>query len=264
MTNILIKKQCRICLDDNDQDELFSPCKCNGTSKYVHRSCLNTWIESSSEAKTECMECKYKYQIEDLNSYIFKFIKIVKNPIYLFYFLLFMNFIIVALTILIDNNFLIRIIYNYDKTYGIVGYYDKTVIRFNIYLCYAVTIMLFFLIPCLFVTNILYNEDSSYNTIMYNSKKPMIINIIGIIFSYAYYNTCFYYIFTQYLCFIFSYNFSKFFHNKFLKYNIKIKEYVPEISDNNFYDIDLEIDSSNRSINSNDYNIIATRTSYQL
>jgi hypothetical protein len=204
-----------------------------------------------------------------------------------------MNFIIVSLTILIDNNFLIRIIYNYDKTYGIVGYYDKTVIRFNIYLCYAVTIMLFFLIPCLFVTNILYNEDSSYNTIMYNSKKPMIINIIGIIFSYAYYNTCFYYIFTQYLCFIFSYNFSKFFHNKFLKYNIKIKEYVPEISDNNFYDIDLEIDSSrntseidseeftsirldssdissndtnldNRSINSNDYNIIATRTSYQL
>ena len=36
--------QCRICLEEEDNLELLiSPCRCSGTSKYVHRECLRKW-----------------------------------------------------------------------------------------------------------------------------------------------------------------------------------------------------------------------------
>lgn len=37
-------KECRICFDgplDNNTESLLSPCKCDGTMKWVHSSCLN-------------------------------------------------------------------------------------------------------------------------------------------------------------------------------------------------------------------------------
>jgi len=40
-------KCCRICLQSDAQDEnnmLISPCKCSGSSKYVHKNCLEEWI----------------------------------------------------------------------------------------------------------------------------------------------------------------------------------------------------------------------------
>nr|GMC73026.1 E3 ubiquitin-protein ligase MARCH8 [Ipomoea batatas] len=33
---------CRICLDTEGED-LIAPCRCKGTQKYVHRSCLDNW-----------------------------------------------------------------------------------------------------------------------------------------------------------------------------------------------------------------------------
>lgn len=34
--------QCRICLESDGRD-FIAPCKCKGTSKYVHRECLDHW-----------------------------------------------------------------------------------------------------------------------------------------------------------------------------------------------------------------------------
>ena len=39
----LYEPECRICFDQFDDDELISPCRCKGTSKWVHRGCLNKW-----------------------------------------------------------------------------------------------------------------------------------------------------------------------------------------------------------------------------
>ncbi|CAF5173447.1 unnamed protein product [Rotaria magnacalcarata] len=36
-------KQCRICLDDDNPNDIISPCLCSGGSAYVHRKCLNEW-----------------------------------------------------------------------------------------------------------------------------------------------------------------------------------------------------------------------------
>ena len=61
----LYDPECRICFDDIDYDELISPCRCKGTSKWVHRGCLNTWrsMNTGREAHLKCMECKEEYTI---------------------------------------------------------------------------------------------------------------------------------------------------------------------------------------------------------
>jgi len=70
------EKTCRICLsgaDDGiatmgvdchaDSGRLISPCKCRGTMKYVHLTCLNAWRYSSPNAKSvyQCDQCGYRY-----------------------------------------------------------------------------------------------------------------------------------------------------------------------------------------------------------
>ncbi|KCZ78584.1 hypothetical protein H311_00381, partial [Anncaliia algerae PRA109] len=63
--------KCRICyaLDDPMSNicDLISPCKCKGSMKYVHRSCLKIWRYKSkrfSEIK-KCEYCLTFYTIED-------------------------------------------------------------------------------------------------------------------------------------------------------------------------------------------------------
>ena len=66
--------ECRICFDIETYDDPFiTPCSCKGTSKYVHKSCLNTWRHFNREGLgwKQCMECKteystrYKYPVEN-------------------------------------------------------------------------------------------------------------------------------------------------------------------------------------------------------
>lgn len=55
---------CRICLDDKSDEVLFSPCRCSGSSKYVHRSCLNKWRTEDLSNRNSCEICLYDYQTE--------------------------------------------------------------------------------------------------------------------------------------------------------------------------------------------------------
>lgn len=58
--------QCRICLEDEGNiDLLISPCRCSGTSKYVHTECLRIWRYQDIHARgfIRCMECNENYVI---------------------------------------------------------------------------------------------------------------------------------------------------------------------------------------------------------
>ena len=46
---------CRICLDNVDEGDLIAPCKCSGSTKYAHESCLLKWFFKSS--KKSCEVC---------------------------------------------------------------------------------------------------------------------------------------------------------------------------------------------------------------
>ena len=98
--------QCRICLEDEENiDLLISPCRCNGTSKYVHKSCLETWRYQSISARGfyKCMECNENYIIlnndEIENQRIFDIFNIFQK---LFYFELCVSFLLNFFIYIID------------------------------------------------------------------------------------------------------------------------------------------------------------------
>jgi len=55
---------CRICFEGGE--DLIAPCRCAGTSKWIHRSCLNRWRISGSNPRslTNCCECGFQYELE--------------------------------------------------------------------------------------------------------------------------------------------------------------------------------------------------------
>ena len=57
---------CRICLDIDDINNFIYPCKCTGSSKYVHKICLNEWrtITTNDENRYKCEICNYRYVIK--------------------------------------------------------------------------------------------------------------------------------------------------------------------------------------------------------
>jgi len=55
---------CRICFKGGKG--LIAPCVCRGTSKWVHRSCLDQWRlqGANPRAMTRCCECGFRYQLQ--------------------------------------------------------------------------------------------------------------------------------------------------------------------------------------------------------
>ncbi|GFR05680.1 e3 ubiquitin-protein ligase MARCH3 [Trichonephila clavata] len=50
---------CRICYNGPSRERLVRPCKCKGTIEYVHRHCLERWLESTN-CET-CELCRYHF-----------------------------------------------------------------------------------------------------------------------------------------------------------------------------------------------------------
>ncbi|KAF8062701.1 SPAC3H8.02 [Scenedesmus sp. PABB004] len=66
---------CRICLEQDDLrspadpgNPLICPCLCSGSSRHVHRQCLQHWRDSAHRADAcfECEVCKFRYQYRRL------------------------------------------------------------------------------------------------------------------------------------------------------------------------------------------------------
>ncbi|CAL9103290.1 unnamed protein product [Musa acuminata var. zebrina] len=56
--------QCRICLETDGGRDFIAPCKCKGTSKYVHRECLDHWRSvKEGFAFSHCTTCKAPYYL---------------------------------------------------------------------------------------------------------------------------------------------------------------------------------------------------------
>ena len=59
--------ECRICFENESTQEnpLISPCLCRGTSKYVHKNCIQHWREVNNNTTYfwKCRECNYDYNL---------------------------------------------------------------------------------------------------------------------------------------------------------------------------------------------------------
>lgn len=53
---------CRICLDNKDKEDLVRVCRCKGSAKYAHKSCILRWFHFS--CRYECELCQYKMKIK--------------------------------------------------------------------------------------------------------------------------------------------------------------------------------------------------------
>ena len=47
------RKQCRVCLSCsyNPQNPLISPCRCMGSTKYIHYECLKRWLDGKMQMR---------------------------------------------------------------------------------------------------------------------------------------------------------------------------------------------------------------------
>ena len=63
MADVNIKKTCRICLNDQLNQEIISPCNCSGSMKYVHKKCLYKWLKVKG-FNCKCEICEYQFKKE--------------------------------------------------------------------------------------------------------------------------------------------------------------------------------------------------------
>lgn len=111
------EKECRICFDENDNDELIAPCRCNGTSKYVHRKCLNKWREVN-RGRTPyeiCMECREEYIVR--REFDKEHDKLFKGNLQLFIFISYLLSIIISIIWSIFGNSRYDLLYFLNQSY---------------------------------------------------------------------------------------------------------------------------------------------------
>jgi hypothetical protein len=131
-------EECRICFEEETAENPFIwPCRCKGTSKYVHRSCIERWRNENvnNQAFEKCMECryiyrsKYEYPIEsfyiEANCVFITFgINII--PLLLTYFITQIDevndYTIVKYITGGDNSSIIQIIHSNPQTFSSVTY----------------------------------------------------------------------------------------------------------------------------------------------
>lgn len=53
---------CRFCLDEDDPDNMISPCKCKGSIRFVHESCLTHWVSLDRTTNKKCFICNTIYR----------------------------------------------------------------------------------------------------------------------------------------------------------------------------------------------------------
>lgn len=58
--------ECKICFEDGVNEPLMNPCRCNGSSRWVHESCLQRWrlTNQNTNAYHRCEICLYEYVID--------------------------------------------------------------------------------------------------------------------------------------------------------------------------------------------------------
>lgn len=185
MQSIEIEKECRICLDTNNNSRFISPCKCKGTNKWVHEECLNKWRLSNinKDAFNKCTVCKENYILKinnKIKTYHFSINTLIISNVFLTLIL----FMIISSLNLFINSFSLNIINlgtSIENTY--LEDYNE-----NNFLFYYFNILDTFLLIHLF--NILYFyiklkfnvENKNYFSL--NNKKNIYLNLFIFILIY--------------------------------------------------------------------------------
>ena len=60
------ERLCRVCFCGEEAGPLIAPCRCRGSMRFVHASCLNEWRVASANPNSfqRCDQCGYRYRIK--------------------------------------------------------------------------------------------------------------------------------------------------------------------------------------------------------
>ena len=178
--------ECRICFEQESIDDPFiSPCMCKGTSKFVHKSCLNTWrhFNRGREPWNRCMECgeqytiRFKYPLENTNIF-----KTSKNPAVIYFIQYMLALTIGSMIWLVDshNNYLAIKMLNFNiklKTPSLLTFVENDELAPQIfYFSYAIFIQsLFYYAYFFYIMNALIYRKNLYIS---KIKKTLALSIV--------------------------------------------------------------------------------------
>jgi len=58
---------CRVCHGEAEESRpLFHPCRCNGSIKFVHQDCLQTWLKVSKQSRPKCELCGEHFHFRNI------------------------------------------------------------------------------------------------------------------------------------------------------------------------------------------------------
>jgi E3 ubiquitin-protein ligase MARCH5 len=80
-------RQCYICLDDEgEESQWVSPCRCAGTLKWVHQSCLIRWVREHESARpwspAACPQCRTRLRLVPEKGTFVATLEFVDNAVY--------------------------------------------------------------------------------------------------------------------------------------------------------------------------------------
>jgi hypothetical protein len=159
--------QCRICLEDEENiDLLVSPCRCSGTSKYVHVECLRIWRyqDINADGFSRCMECNEDYIILNNdgieNEKLFDIFNGSNKVMYFELGISFLlSFFIYIIDVFINDYYLVKIFPKWydNKLLKIVKentfYENLFYLNFSIYIQNNIFVLVYILRCCLYVKN---------------------------------------------------------------------------------------------------------------
>ena len=175
------EKTCRICLENDIICNLIFPCKCSGTSKYVHKSCLDQWrtLSNNRDAYYKCFECHYKYRLtsntlEYNESSLVKFFRYVSNNL--------LPFLICNIVFISSICFILE---SLDTSHELIKFFNITSITkknsyYGEYLVISSIIYVMFLL-CLSLYNFYFIKNKIlYLKYYFQNKVWFLISIIAI------------------------------------------------------------------------------------
>lgn len=58
---------CRVCHGEAEESrQLFHPCRCSGSIKFVHQDCLQTWLKISNQSHPKCELCGEDFNFRNI------------------------------------------------------------------------------------------------------------------------------------------------------------------------------------------------------
>ena len=141
--NLVNDKMCRICLDSDDETDLFSPCVCSGSNKFVHRKCLSNWrilhnIDSDNFNKCDICKTDFVIKIHN-NNFCFKCCNYTNQHRIFFFFIMFLI-----------NNVILSLLFKFVDYFNITSNIhigtDKNITNYIISVILFLSIMIFIFI----------------------------------------------------------------------------------------------------------------------